>query len=150
MRMASVIARMPAEFSRGCAEKRISGLSKTLAQTEATRRMMPAWARMAVPEYVQIRGFLRVYTASNSYLERDFGRGGALPSVMRLPDVQAAAPPLRRLPRRWPDLGFRLLKPWSSRYLDIFCCRCKGNGRREKRPSWRGRGEPVHCYLSCL
>jgi hypothetical protein len=49
MRMDCVRKRMPALFRRGCAEKRISWLRKTLAQTLATRRIMPAWAITAVP-----------------------------------------------------------------------------------------------------
>jgi hypothetical protein len=43
------MTRIPAELRRGCAEKRIRGLRKMLAQTEAVRRIMPAWATTAVP-----------------------------------------------------------------------------------------------------
>lgn len=41
-RMDCVRTRRPPVFRRGWAEKRISGLRKTLAQTEAVRRRMPA------------------------------------------------------------------------------------------------------------
>jgi hypothetical protein len=44
-----VRTRIPAELRRGCAEKSMRGLSKMLAQTEAVRRIMPAWAMTAVP-----------------------------------------------------------------------------------------------------
>jgi hypothetical protein len=49
MRMDCRRKRMPALLRRGCAEKRIRSLRKTLAQTEATRRTMPACAITAVP-----------------------------------------------------------------------------------------------------
>ena len=42
MMIAWVMARMPAELRRGCAEKRERGEVKTLAQTEIARRRMPA------------------------------------------------------------------------------------------------------------
>lgn len=47
--MPCVRKRMPALLSSGCAEKRIRSFRKTLAQTEATRRMIPACATTAVP-----------------------------------------------------------------------------------------------------
>ena len=47
--MDSVMARTAAELRSGCAEKKIKSLRKMLAQTVAKRRMMPAWAMMAVP-----------------------------------------------------------------------------------------------------
>jgi hypothetical protein len=49
MRIACVIDRMPAELRRGCAAKRLRGERKTLAQMEAVRRRIPAWAMTAVP-----------------------------------------------------------------------------------------------------
>jgi len=49
MRMDSVRKSRPAEFRRGCAEKKIKGLRKTLAQTEATSKISPACAMPAVP-----------------------------------------------------------------------------------------------------
>jgi hypothetical protein len=49
MRIDCVRTRIPAELRRGCAEKSMRGLSKMLAQTEAVRRIMPAWAMTAVP-----------------------------------------------------------------------------------------------------
>lgn len=48
--MDCVRTRRPPEFRRGCAEKRIRGLRKMLAQTEAVRSMIPACAITAVPE----------------------------------------------------------------------------------------------------
>ncbi len=48
----------PPEFRRGCAEKRMRGLRKTLAQTEAVRRTIPAWAITAVPRNEVSRYFL--------------------------------------------------------------------------------------------
>lgn len=42
-------ARMPAELSRGCAEKRITSWRKMFAHTVATSRTMPNWAMTAVP-----------------------------------------------------------------------------------------------------
>jgi hypothetical protein len=44
-----VSRRIPPEFRRGWAEKRIRSPRKTLAQTEATSRMRPTWAITAVP-----------------------------------------------------------------------------------------------------
>jgi hypothetical protein len=44
-----VRTKIPAELRRGCAEKSMRGLRKMLAQTEAVRRTMPAWAITAVP-----------------------------------------------------------------------------------------------------
>lgn len=42
-------ARIPAELRRGCAANRLRGERKTLAHTEAVKRIMPAWATAAVP-----------------------------------------------------------------------------------------------------
>lgn len=50
IKIAWVMNRRPAELRRGCAEKRIRSCRKMDAQTEATRRIMPAWATTAVPE----------------------------------------------------------------------------------------------------
>jgi hypothetical protein len=47
--MASARKRKAAELRRGWAENRIKSLRKILAQTEATRSIMPAWAITAVP-----------------------------------------------------------------------------------------------------
>lgn len=47
--MDCVRTRRPPELRRGWAEKRMRGLRKTLAQTEAVRRRMPACAITAVP-----------------------------------------------------------------------------------------------------
>jgi hypothetical protein len=49
MRIDCVRTRIPAELSRGWAEKSMRGLRNMLAQTEAVRRIMPAWAMTAVP-----------------------------------------------------------------------------------------------------
>lgn len=40
---------MAEELRMGWAEKRMRGCRKMPAQTEATRRMMPPWAMIAVP-----------------------------------------------------------------------------------------------------
>jgi hypothetical protein len=48
-RIDSVRIRRPLELRRGCAEKKMRSCRKTLAQTLAARRIMPAWAITAVP-----------------------------------------------------------------------------------------------------
>ena len=53
--MPSVRANKPEELRRGCAENRMSGERKTLAQTEATSRTIPACAITAVPKFCQER-----------------------------------------------------------------------------------------------
>lgn len=47
--MDCVRIRMAEEFRSGWAEKRIRSCRKMLAQMEAVRRTMPAWAMTAVP-----------------------------------------------------------------------------------------------------
>jgi hypothetical protein len=53
--MDSVMVRIPAELRRGCAEKRMRGERKTLAQTEAMRRTTPACAMTAVPKFWSVK-----------------------------------------------------------------------------------------------
>lgn len=53
--MDSVMANIPAELRRGCAEKNIRSWRKMLDQTVATNRIIPAWAMIAVPRQPPVR-----------------------------------------------------------------------------------------------
>lgn len=59
--------RRPADWARGCTEKRIrGGLRKTAAQTEATRRAPAASAIMPVPEDCMSFGMIKYRVSSSN------------------------------------------------------------------------------------